>query len=58
MFIVYIFQMSSQGTIRCSKETQNRLKEKGRMGESFEKRIIRLLDESSSHLERVVNHEI
>jgi len=50
--------MSSQGTIRCSKETQNRLKEKGRMGESFEKRIIRLLDESSSQLERVVNHEI
>ena len=50
--------MSTQGTIRCSKETQSRLKEKGRMGESFEKRIIRLLDESSSQLERVVNHEI
>ncbi len=42
--------MSTQGTIRCSKETQELLKKEGRMGESFEKRIIRLLDESRSPL--------
>jgi len=50
--------MSTQGTIRCSKETQSRLKERGKMGESFEKRIIRLLDESGNPSEKVVKHEI
>ena len=37
--------MSTQGTIRCSKETQMRLKELGKMGESFETVVTRLLDE-------------
>ena len=36
--------MSAQGTIRCSKETQSRLKGYGRMSDSFEKAIIGLLD--------------
>lgn len=46
--------MSTQGTIRCSKETQSRLKGYGRMGDSFEKAIIRLLDESVEPLEKEV----
>jgi len=50
--------MSTQGTIRCSKETQSRLKERGKMGESFEKRIIRLLDESPKLIEKEVKDEI
>ena len=37
--------MPSQGTIRCSKETQTRLKGYGKMGDSFEKVVNRLLDE-------------
>jgi len=41
--------MSTQGTIRFSKEAQNRIKnEYGKFGESFEKAIIRLLEESKS----------
>lgn len=40
-------RMSTQGTIRFSKEAQSRIKnEYGKMGESFEKAIIRLLDET------------
>ena len=50
--------MSTQGTIRCSKETQSRLKGYGRMGDSFEKAIIRLLDESGDPLEKVIKDEI
>jgi len=37
--------MSTQGTIRCSKEIQSRLKGYGKMGDSFEKVVSRLLDE-------------
>jgi len=38
--------MSTQGTIRFSKEAQDRIKnEYGKFGESFEKAIIRLLEE-------------
>jgi len=36
--------MSTQSTIKCSKETQERIREFGRMGDSFEKAIIGLLD--------------
>jgi len=36
--------MSTQSTIKCSKETQSRLRGYGRMGDSFEKAIIGLLD--------------
>jgi len=39
----------SSGTIRCSKETQTRLKGYGRFGESFEKVVTRLLDEVENH---------
>jgi len=42
-------RMSTQGTIRFSKEAQGRIKnEYGKFGESFEKAIIRLLDENKS----------
>jgi len=46
--------MSTQGTIRCSKETQSRIRQYGRMGDSFEKAIVRLLDESGKPLEKEV----
>jgi transcriptional regulator len=48
LFIDYVYfnQMSSQSTIRCSKETQSRLKGHGKMGDSFEKVVNRLLDEA------------
>jgi len=49
--------MSTQGTIRCSKETQTRIKGMGRMGDSFEKVIIRLLDDSGRPLEKGVKDE-
>ncbi len=49
MFNAHIFSMSTQGTIRFSKEAQSRIKnEYGKMGESFEKAIIRMLEESKS----------
>jgi len=50
--------MSTQSTIKCSKETQSRLRGYGRMGDSFEKAIVRLLDESPKLLEKEVNDEI
>lgn len=50
--------MSTQGTIRVSKETQELLKKDGRMGESFEQRIIRLLDELKNPSVKEVQHEI
>ena len=46
MDVVYYVLMSSQSTIRCSKETQNRLKGHGNFGESFEKVVNRLLDQA------------
>jgi len=41
--------MNNQGTIRCSKETQSRLKGYGKMGDSFEKVVSRLLDQVEKH---------
>jgi len=37
--------MYPQSTIKCSKETQNRIRQYGVMGDSFEKAIIKMLDE-------------
>jgi len=46
--------MSTQGTIRFSNEAQDRIKnESGKFGESFEKAIIRLLEESKSQKNEV-----
>ena len=53
-----LFSMFTQGTIKCSKETQRRLRGYGRMGDSFEKVIIRLLDESGEPLEKGAEDEI
>ena len=50
--------MSTQSTIKCSKETQSRIRVHGRMGDSFEKAIVRLLDESDERLEKGINDEI
>jgi len=37
--------MSTRCTIKFSKESQDRIKELGKMGESYEKAIIRLVNE-------------
>jgi len=50
--------MSTQGTIRLSKETQSRIKKRGFMGDSFEKVIVDLLDEKENLAEKVVENEI
>jgi len=50
--------MSTQGTIRLSKETQSRIKGCGKMGDSFEKVIVGLLNEKESLAEKVVENEI
>ena len=50
--------MSTQGTIRLSKETQTRIKKRGSMGDSFEKVIVGLLDENESQSEKVVQTEV
>jgi len=52
------FSMSTQGTIRLSKETQSRIRGCGKMGDSFEKVIVGLLDENESLAEKVVENEI
>ena len=50
--------MSTQGTIRLSKETQSRIKKHGRMGYSFEKVIVGLLDEKENLAEKVDQIEV
>jgi len=50
--------MSTQGTIRLSKETQTRIKKRGSMGDSFEKVIVGLLDGNENQSEKVGKIEV
>jgi len=49
--------MSTQGTIRLSKETQNRIRNLGKMGDSYEKIVVGLLDRKEDQSEKVVKTE-
>ena len=40
---------SYPATIKCSKETQSRLKKVGEMGDSYDKAIVKLLDRAEKN---------